>query len=124
MSMSDSEYARVVEELKASKTRLQGSAAEHATRNATWWSAFCLESRVMLADRPGAERPYAAARQRAKAVQERIRALAPWQVSDELANRTWQIAKDELGDSSTPADYDRALAELQALIEICERRRW
>jgi hypothetical protein len=124
MSMSDSEYARIVAELKASKTHLQGTASQHAARNGAWWAAFAIETRAGLADRPGADRPYATARQRAKIVQEKIRALAPWQVSDELADRALKIAKHELGDTSSPADFDRALAELLALVELCEGRRW
>jgi hypothetical protein len=128
MSMSDAEYQRVVEELKNSKAHLPGreydwlrgmerinacAAVDLIARTANRWNGF--------SDHAPA---YQGVIVRATALASRIRHMSIWHANDDLQTIAHKYAM-ALGKAETPpppAAFDRALAEIQATVELAERR--
>jgi hypothetical protein len=123
--MSDSEYQRVVDELKQRKRggtdesndlwRLMRCNGAYFTQMIGW------KARRYNGYRD--EGPYADALVRANALFPRIDALSPWQAAglDEDIPRRACMRLHRMS-APTPDDFDRALAEIQATVELAEMR--
>lgn len=128
MSMSDADYARVVAELKESKTHIPGRDPLSEIMQSMRWSGvrdgvYVLASLTRTANSDHtATGPYAPQIARAEALAKRVRGLTLWQVDRDLFDVVYDKSQALKTSAPSPADFDRALAAVQAAVELAERR--
>jgi hypothetical protein len=121
MAMSEQEYQRIVDELKASKGHLPGREDEAGHRNNRTNASNYVLFIGIRADSATSTTRYPAQYARAMALSTRTRALSIWQVTNALSDLAVRLYRRIDGMASPTADdFDRALAEMQAAVELAE----
>jgi hypothetical protein len=125
MAMSDSEYARIVEELQQSKAHLPGRLSEEwqgIGRGNTL--SFLASLRSHILGKNGYRTTggsYDAKLARAEALKARCDALSLWQFVPELREAAHAVAMRLWKQDSSPEACDRGLAEIAAALDIAEK---
>ena len=129
--MTDEEYARIVEELKASKRGERGQdvgalqeAQYRLQRLNAYDAAHLIGSIALHANGFRREGPFASAVIRARGLAQRIHTLTPWKVDADLQDVAVSQCKKLNGlTEPRPEDFDYGLAQIQAAVELAESHR-
>lgn len=125
MAMSDAEYARVVEDLKQSKQRGDGDYDMRLMYVNASYFVWGVHATALHASRAaGNPDAFKATVDRAEALHTRYRNLPKSQMTEALHDVAWKHGKlGVLTDASSPEAFDRAIAAIDAELQLAERRR-
>jgi hypothetical protein len=125
MAMSDSDYLRVVEELKASKAHLPGRGSEEWQRigrcNVQSFISSIHSQILRMNGYRQTGGPHDATVARAEALKARCEALTLWQFVRELQEAAHSVAMRIWKQDSSPEACDRGLAEIDVAMSIAEK---